>query len=902
MCFRKLYIVVLFVILCLGEMVSAGNSARYATTYFQLTLSDNGQVERFVDLRNGVNYVDTGDMHFCVLRLQKSDVGVASDKMVREGNVLTFSFPETPVTVKLQVTAEKSYLIFDILDITGGDFYSLQFARVPLTIDYREADFAVCAMSRKLNTKTLDFPGKSNLPGGECFKELGYEGAGIFLLGMPEVHLREAMKHVVNSYLPGEMPINRAGGPYAMDHPKNYGSYIIASEPISEQQVDEWVTHLARFGINQVDFHQGGAFRQGDFHFDETAYPNGVSDFRKMSEAFGKHGIMTGLHTYSTLVAHRSKYVTPIPSKDLEVMRTFTLASDLDMKEQVVWVEESTEDVSEITGFLVRNSKIIRIDDELIIFGNPSRSASYGFTSCKRGAFGTKVSEHKKGASVEQLSQIFGCLIPKKGSELFFEIARETARAYNEGGFSMIYLDGLEGFYHLSPDDNEFSWYYEALFVNELLKYTKTPPLLEYSAFSTNLWYGRSRMGAWDAAHRGYKQFFDKHIESNRQSADRLYLPGQIGWMELCPSRGDNVDNFQYHVFFQEDVEYLGAKILAYNYGLSYLDAKINDTLPFVYRNGEILKNYDSLRRSCKFEDNVLQRLRDPKANFLLRKSGNNWSLTEAKYEHVLLRTDDSRRFSYHNSYSEQTPMIRIEHRHQSVAYDSPESIELLPFDEMQPVKRLTTYDFEYPIDLSNHLGMGIWVYGDGGGQCINIRLESPAHLVSGFTDHFIDVDFKGWRYFTLAEADNGMYVENANNYPMAEFREAVHFNCISKVSLNIVGDTTNLRFRTLRALPLEESYLIDPTLEVAGQKITFRGKIKTGHFMEYTPGGRAVVYDAVGNELSEMQPDMPSLILSKGDNDLLFSGVNEQGKPAAVRVTLRTNENQPLFLTNLRN
>ena len=883
----KFYLLALLVMLCIGWIFYAVKPIRYATDHFQITLSGSGQVERFVDLRNGINYADSADTKFCMLRLHKEDAGIASDKVVKKGNTLTFSFPGTPVKVKLRIKAEKSYLVFDVAEISGGDFYALQFARVPLMIDYLKDDFAACAMSRKLNTKTLDFPGKSNLLGGQCFNVLGYEGSGVFLLGMPEAQLRETMKQIVDKYVPGEMPVSLAGGPYAMDNPKNFGSYIITSEPVTEQQVDEWVTHLSRFGVDQIDFHQGTPFRQGDFHFNETAYPNGVSDFRKTSEAFRKHGFVTGLHTYAQFLSAQSKYVTPVPSKDLDVMRTFTLAADLGMDEQSVPVDESTADVSEITGFFVRNSKVIRIDDELIVFEKPSRSAPYGFTSCKRGAFGTKASSHKKGAPVDHLTQMFHLFAPNKDSELYLEIARETARAYNEGGFSMIYLDALDGTYTL-VDDRELTWYYEALFVNEIMKHTETPPLLEYSTFSPNLWYGRSRMGAWDSPHRGYKQFFDKHIESNQASADRLYLPGQMGWMALCPSQGDNVDNFQYHILFQEDAEYLGAKILAHNYGLSYLDIAKN-VQPLAYRNGEILKNYDSLRRVGHFTAETLQRLRDPNAHFLLQRSGNDWHLVEANYTHVLLRPD-IRDFSYHNPCQEQTPMIRIEHRHQPVAYESPQGINLMPLDETQPVKPETVNEFEQPLNLSKHLGLGFWVYGDGGGQHINIRLESPPHMVSGFTDHFLKADFTGWRYCTLAEADNGMSDNSTFSYE--EFRQPVHFNSISKVSLQVEGDATNLRFRTVRALPLTDSYIVNPALETSGQKITFRGKIKNGHYMEYIPAdGRAVVYDAVGNEVSEMQPDMSSFVLSTGDNALLFSSVTESGRSANVRITLRTND-----------
>ena len=895
---------------------------QFTTNHFQLTLSDSGNVLSFTDLRNGVNYANTRDVRFCLLRIHKDDAGIASDKVVRKGNTLIFSFPGTPVTAKLRVKTEKAWLVFDVVDISGGDFYSLQFARVHLGIAYARDDFAACSMTRKINTRTLDYPGKSNLLGGQCYNALGYEGAGVFMLGMPEALLRETMKRVVDSYRPGAMPVSRAGGPYAMDDPRNYGSYIITSVPITEDQVDEWVAHLSRFGVNQVYFHQGTPFRQADFVFNKSAYPNGVSDVRKMSEAFNRHGFKTGLLTYDKFIPGDSKFVTPVPHKDLDVMETFTLTADLGMDEQTIIVNESTSNISEDTGFFVRNSKVIRIGDELIIFDKPSLSAPYGFTACERGAYGTKISAHTKGEPVEHLTQYFHLFAPKIGSELFYEVARETACAFNEGGFDLLYLDAAESTFVL-VDDRELSWHYEGLFVNEILKHTNRPPSIEYSGFSDLIWYGISRFGTWDCARRGYRQFFDLHIESNMMTADLSYLPGLMGWTSLCPSVGDNVDHFQYHILFQEDVEYLGAKMIAYNYGGAYLDfmSGINEQ-PFTVRNGTILGQYDSLRRSGYFSAETRHRLIYPEANFLLQQSGNDWYLTEAEYASFLLRPDE-RAFSYYNPYHEQTPMIRIEHRHQPVAYTSPEGIDLLPFDENQPVKLEVVQEddrqrygnflqnesskpevfreFEQPLDLSAHLGLGLWVYGDGGGQIVTIRMRSPFHLVSGFIDRMLTVDFKGWRYFALAEADNGNHDDtpycpmHSCDWIYDEFREHVYFNCISKISMFIEGDATNLRFRTIRALPLTETCLTDPELQVNGQKITFRGKIKNGHYMEYLPGQRAFVYDSAGNEVSEMQVEPLSFKLPYGDNAFHFSGATTSRQPASVRITLRTNDDKPI-------
>ena len=876
----------------------ADDGIRWKTDHYRLVLSEKGIAEQFIDIRNGTDFIAaTNKTPFCVLKIEKTGRDFVSNHIVQDDNLLKVSFADTPVIVKLRVTAEPTFLAFDVVEISGG-FYSLQFAKVLLNIDYGKSDFAACAMSRNINTKTLDFPGRSQLLGGHCYQKIGYEGAGVMLLGLPEKELRDAMKNIVDSYPPGTMPVSKAGGPYAKDNPHNRGSYIITSEPITEDKVDEWADHLSRFGVDQIDFHQGITFRQGDFHFNENVYPNGIADFRKVSEAFRKRGMITGLHTYAQFISAESRFVTPVPSKDLDVMRTFTLANDLDTKSKTILVEESTVDVSEITGFFVRNSKVIRIDDELIIIKHPQKEAPFGFTQCTRGAFGTKVASHAKGTPVDHMTQFFFLFVPKPESELFIEVARETAKAYNQGGFGMIYLDALDGTWSLL-EDPELTWYYDALFVNEILKNVHTPPLLEYSTFSPNLWYGRSRMGAWDSAHRGYQTFFDKHIESNISHADRLYLPGQMGWLAICPSRGDNLDHYQYSIMFPEDVEYLGTKCLGYDYGFSYLDIQKSAAEPATYRNGEILKNYDTLRKERYFSQETIDRLKEPNKHFLLEKPPQNdsWCLTEVHYGRAVLNSEKNS-FVYDNPFENQKPtLIRIEHRHQTVGYDHPDAVELIPMEETQAVGELVSKKFDPPINLSEHLGVGLWVFGDSGGQQINVRFDSPHHLVSGHTDHFIDVDFNGWRFFSLAQAENGTrpnvqwQISCGNIY--SEFRERVHYNSISEVHLMIIGDPKNLRFRTVKALPIQEANLIAPTLELNGTVITFEGKIKNGHYMEYIPGNPAVVYDSLGREISIMNPSVSLVEIPNGTSTVRFFGKTESGSHAAVRVTIRTNGGQ---------
>ena len=148
-----------------------------------------------------------------------------------------------------------------------------------------------------------------------------------------------------------------------------------------------------------------------------------------------------------------------------------------------------------------------------------------------------------------------------------------------------------------------------------------------------------------------------------------------------------------------------------------------------------------------------------------------------------------------------------------------------------------------------------------------------------------------------MAEADNGTLKEwprDRESRLLEEFRETVHYGSISKVELRIDGDPTGLRFRTLRALPLIETPLINPVIATQdGKSISFRGSIENGCYMEYTPGGRAVVRDAEGNETGEMTIGTPLFELSEGENALSFS--HDGAEERCVRITLRTNDSERL-------
>jgi phosphotriesterase-related protein len=173
--------------------------------------------------------------------------------------------------------------------------------------------------------------------------------------------------------------------------------------------------------------------------------------------------------------------VTPVPDPRLAKDATFTLAESLTSDTTAILVTESTQNMSTITGFFVRNSVTIQIDDELIIYKGISKEQPYAFTNCQRGAYSTKVASHKAGAKVHHLKECFGLFVPDPDSTLLEDVAASASNMYNECGFDMMYLDALDGEDILGGGEN--SWHYGSKFVFELWKRLKKPAIMEMSTY-----------------------------------------------------------------------------------------------------------------------------------------------------------------------------------------------------------------------------------------------------------------------------------------------------------------------------------------------------------------------------------------------------------------------------------
>jgi hypothetical protein len=165
-------------------------------------------------------------------------------------------------------------------------------------------------------------------------------------------------------------------------------------------------------------------------------------------------------------------------------------------------------------------------------------------------------------------------------------------------------------------------------------------------------------------------------------------------------------------------------------------------------------------------------------------------------------------------------------------------------------------------------------VKGDGKGALLNIQLASPREYMGGRSDHYVTLDFTGWRYFELLFRERDVEQMHKYQWPYSGgygvYRTGLDLAHISELNLYLnelpPGETTEVIIRPIMALPVQPAELKNPSLSVNGQTLTFPVTLKSGDFLELEPTGDCTHYNDKGDPLSSLHlPVLP--MLRPGEN-----------------------------------
>jgi hypothetical protein len=828
----------------------------------------------------------------------------------------------------------------EVLAADGPGIEELVFLNVTLNLQTTpEEPFAACALALNLRTNVVELPRANRVLRATCYPQFGLVGARVAVIGCPQSDLRAVLQEAVSAA--PELPHSRLGGPWALDEPINRGSYLFNFDGVTEKNVDRWIELARSLGMTQIDFHGGHSFRFGDLQPHPELYPQGLQSMQATIDRLHASGIAAGLHTYAFFIAKSCPWVTPVADARLASKAAFTLSSGISPTDTQLPVVESTEKVSTITGFFVRNSVTLRIDEELIVFSEVSSAPPFSFRNCQRGALGTRPASHAAGAKVHHLKECFGLFAPDADSTLFTEIAARTAEVFNTCGFDMIYLDALDGSDVLDPyAGGQFAWHYGARFAYEIVQRLRRPALMEMSTFHHHLWCVRSRYCAWDHPNRSYKRFVDIHCADNENSR-RMFLPGELGWWALKSWTGPQVETT-----YADDIEYLMGKCLATDTGFALMgiDPTNAETTPALRPLGALIKRYEDLRHSQQVPDSIKQRLRVPGDEFVLTGDvQTGWRFSPANYDQHRVEEIGGPTSSWFvlNRHQPQPLHVRIAALMAAGSYDLPDNPVLADFQSPDDFRSNTAQSqvtaqlasardvvkvgdasgrftaisqhatptaawaciekpFAPVIDLNARQALGLWVHGDGQGELLNVQLRSPEHVTGAISDHYIPIDFQGWRYFELIEPEGARYADYrwpyGNIYSI--YRESIQFSQVATLGLwynNLpVGKEVCCYLSPIKALPLTATRLINPSLTIAGQTLVFPVEIESGSYLEMNSLSDCKLYGPAGQLLREVVPTGDVPLLASGDNRVTFACDPSGGQRARAAVTVIT-QGQPL-------
>jgi hypothetical protein len=264
-------------------------------------------------------------------------------------------------------------------------------------------------------------------------REVQLEGVGAALITTETTHLLDRIARVEEDFdLPRGVESRRG---------KEYGSSYYEVLPITPQNVDRHVKYAKMCGFRTMDVNYL-SFAKTAGHFPwRPEYPRGMPDLQNVVAKISAAGITPGIHIHYNKAHKEDAYVTPTPDPRLNLRQSFTLAEAIDATATVISIEENPRLCT-----MDDDRRILRIQNELIIYERYTENPPYRFEKCQRGALGTQAAPHHVTSRVGLLDvDTWPAFIRfAQDTSIQAEVADRLKSIYEQAGFKFVYFDGAE--------------------------------------------------------------------------------------------------------------------------------------------------------------------------------------------------------------------------------------------------------------------------------------------------------------------------------------------------------------------------------------------------------------------------------------------------------------------------
>jgi hypothetical protein len=337
-----------------------------------------------------------------------------------------------------------------------------------------------------------------------------------------------------------------------------------------------------------------------------------------------------------------------------------------------------------------------------------------------------------------------------------------------------------------------------------------------------------------------------------------------------------------------------------------------------------LIGRYERLRLANHFSDEVKKRLAQEREEFRLVESApGTWQFVPTDYlVHKVTALDDgSAAWTVRNRYAAQAARLRIQALYAVEPYESADALLLTDFSKegefavraaangvthelaasKEQVKvgaasgRLAAKNagtarrgawakagkaFAPHVDLRQHAALGLWVHGDGKGALLNVQLSNPLHYWPTCDEHYVKLDFTGWRYFELLlrERDADAYGDHAWPYGdiYSVYRSPLIRDHVSELNLYVnevpPQDGIACHLSPIRALRTAKVKLQNPSVEIGGKRLVFPVALESGSYIEFASPTDCKLYDERGAVVQDVKPQGDAPTLAAGDSQVKFA------------------------------
>ncbi|MGA2254144.1 MAG: hypothetical protein ABSG53_05730 [Thermoguttaceae bacterium] len=898
----------------------------------EYALSAEGRNLSFLAMALGKEYL-VGPGQQAVVMLKKGGTSYSpttcrfKDGKVAGEGTLVAEFAEARVVVTVGVRCAKRYLCFEIQSVDGPAVEEVSLLNLVLKTDQANAmsgvasdeDFAIAV--RALNLQTIGtVGGKPVWLSAAASPRHRLAGAKVGLAAGPVSEIRQVLKEMLEKEGATRSPL---GGPWALDAEQNRGSYVFAD--VSEKNVDDWIALAKLGGIQQIHF-IGWEQTLGHYAPRKDAFPHGLAGLKAAVDKIHAAGLKAGMHTLTGAISPSDPWASPVPDPRLAKDATFTLAESIDGKSTVVPTAEKPGGLDTIWAYGGRGN-VLQIGSELIQYDAIARTSPYGFTGCHRGAFGTNVLPHERGTPVHYLFVRYQTFQPDEDSTLIDDLAAVTAHVFNTCGFDMIYQDGSEGM--------AGGWYGMARMREAIFKKLARDALVEASAWGHYEWAFHSRFGAWDYPNWGLKRFVDAHCRANEDFRRTAFLPAQLGWwVILGPERDHPAET-------PDEFEYLCCKALAYDTPTSFEGVSVGGE-PANSRQNEymaMLGRYERLRLSGRCPAALREKLKTEQADFHMVEAADgsvDFIAIDYLAHKVTGLADGTDSWTVNNGRVAQPLKLRIDALYSVEPYDGPGGRVLAGFAAPgefvageaadgvaqsftltaepsklgKPCARYSATStrktpqgawsrvskiFNPPLDLNQFDALGVWIYGDGRGELLNFQLTNPTQFWPTLDEHYVKVDFRGWRYFELLakERDADQFADYLWPYHdiSAVYRSPLIHDHVSALNLWFnrlpPGGEATCCLGPIKALRILKTRLTNPVVTVGGKNLVFPVTLQCGYSLEFASASNCKVFDERGKLIQKVHVPGPTPVLAAGNNQMKFRCEAAAGPSLRAKITV---------------